>query len=385
MTEIVLDCDLTSQGYEAVTFKADSALLRELGERLVGQPHIALAELIKNAYDADATQCTVSFEADEISVTDNGHGMTEIEFLTYWMTIGTRNKQEQGESRKFRRNVTGSKGVGRLSAQFLAHNLEIVTVPEEKPTHQLRAIVDWDRAIDAGVLTEAQAHYKEEARDMSFPRGKPHGTKVVMRDLKQTWNSEVIRDLGRQLWMIQSPFARYGAITSHESDVDDFQIQLSSAMPMLEDNFNQQMHAALENYIAIISGQLVRNGNRSKIHVKVTFRTGEQYSEEFSIDPLIRSAEWEIRVFNLSGRQGQGIDVKSARKYFEQYGGVQVYDANFRLPYYGVEQDWLGIEYDHSHRRNKSALLPERLHVRRALNDLPDTRSSIRGCTDRYE
>ena len=41
------------------------------------------------------------------------------------------------------------------------------------------------------------------------------------------------------------------------------------------------------------------------------------------------------------------------------------------MPYYGVEQDWLGIEFDHSHRRNKSALLPARLHVRRALNDLP--------------
>jgi len=35
-------------------FTVDSRLLRELGERLVGQPHIALAELIKNAFDADS-------------------------------------------------------------------------------------------------------------------------------------------------------------------------------------------------------------------------------------------------------------------------------------------------------------------------------------------
>ena len=65
------------------------------------------------------------------------------------------------------------------------------------------------------------------------------------------------------------------------------------------------------------------------------------------------------------------MKVGDARDYFERFGGVQVYDAGFRLPYYGVEQDWLGIEFDHSHRRNKSALLPDRLHVRRALNDLP--------------
>ena len=52
-------------GFAPVTFEADSALLRELGERLVGQPHIALAELIKNAYDADATECVVSITNDE--------------------------------------------------------------------------------------------------------------------------------------------------------------------------------------------------------------------------------------------------------------------------------------------------------------------------------
>ena len=37
-------------------FTIDAELLRELGERLVGKPHIVLAELVKNSYDADATR-----------------------------------------------------------------------------------------------------------------------------------------------------------------------------------------------------------------------------------------------------------------------------------------------------------------------------------------
>ena len=86
---------------------------------------------------------------------------------------------------------------------------------------------------------------------------------------------------------------------------------------------------------------------------------------------MIENARWNIRVFKLQGRQFEGVKVADARDYFEKFGGVQVYDAGFRLPYYGVEQDWLGVEFDHSHRRNKSSLLPERLHVKRALNDLP--------------
>jgi len=41
---------------ETFLFTVDSALLGELGERLVTSVHIALTELVKNAYDADATK-----------------------------------------------------------------------------------------------------------------------------------------------------------------------------------------------------------------------------------------------------------------------------------------------------------------------------------------
>ena len=363
--------DITLNDYTAVKFQADSALLRELGERLVGQPHIALAELIKNAYDADATLCTVSIAENEIAVADNGHGMTETEFLKYWMTIGTRNKQERDTSRGLRRRVTGSKGVGRLSAQFLAHRLEMVTTPESNDNRQLRALVDWDAAINAGTLTEAEAHYRTEPRDSDYPKQKHHGTRVIMTELKQRWSTEEIRYLGRQLWMIQPPIPRYGSLVTRTADPNDFRIELTSTLANVEDTFNQQMTAILRSHMAEISGELRREGDKTRAHVKVVFRNGEQHSEMFHIEPLIESANWKIRIFNLSGKQASGIRVAIAREYFTKFGGVMVYDTGFRLPYYGVEQDWLGIEFDHSHRKSKSTLLPSRLHVRRALNDLP--------------
>ena len=43
-------------------------VLRELGERLIGRAHIALAELLKNAYDADAHTCRIDVESDRIVV-----------------------------------------------------------------------------------------------------------------------------------------------------------------------------------------------------------------------------------------------------------------------------------------------------------------------------
>ena len=50
------------------TFTVDAALLQELGERLIGRAHIALSELIKNSYDADATNCDIRFENNGIIV-----------------------------------------------------------------------------------------------------------------------------------------------------------------------------------------------------------------------------------------------------------------------------------------------------------------------------
>ena len=362
-------------------FQADSALLRELGEALVGQPHIALAELVKNAYDADATRCHVTIDGEKIVVEDNGHGMSEREFLDYWMTIGTSHKQKAGSSRAFGRQVTGSKGVGRLAAQFLAHELEMTTVPDASTRHQLGAEVDWDDAIEKGRLTEAEARYWTESRSIEFPKRTPHGTRIALRGLKQRWTADDIRDLGLQLWMLQSPMARYGRLAGASDAPDDFRVKLQSPVTAIEDTFQEQMRRALENHMATVTGELVQQRGRTYAHVGVSFRSGERHSEQFEVAPIVGNAKWEIRVFDLSGRQAGGVKVQDARDYFGRFGGVQVYDAGFRLPYYGVQQDWLGIEFDHSHRRYRSALLPERLQVWRGLNDLP-TQGRLFGVVD---
>ena len=78
-------------------FIIDAELLRELGERLVGKPHIALAELVKNSYDADANKVVVEFLPHDncIKISDDGHGMSIDEFKNFWMRIGTTHKNNQ--------------------------------------------------------------------------------------------------------------------------------------------------------------------------------------------------------------------------------------------------------------------------------------------------
>nr|WP_276508882.1 ATP-binding protein [Sphingomonas insulae] len=349
---------------------------------MVGQPYTALAELVKNAYDADATICQIRLQGNRITVSDNGHGMSTAEFQQHWMTIGTRNKQRITRSRKFGRSTTGSKGVGRLSAQFLAHRMQLVTTSEEDLSRRLHALVDWDTAVEAGLLTNAQAQYKSEpAGSGLYPGGSATGTTVIMEELKQGWAEEDIKLLGRQIWSLQSPFAGWGSRSTGDSDELDFTIGFDTDRPGLDTTFSNQMRAIIDSWHAAIVGSVRSEGDRHFVDVDLRFADGERLHDSWPIEDLrdfdtwpdwfVHEAQWQIRIYDFVGRQPGNVPVQDARDYLQKFGGVTLYDSGFKLPYYGAETDWLGIEFDHSHRKSASTLLPSRLQASRALNDLP--------------
>ena len=374
-------------------FTIDAELLRELGERLVGKPHVALAELIKNSYDADATEVTIKFlpKADRIEIIDNGHGMTFEEFKNFWMRIGTTHKKEKRQSKNLERPMTGSKGVGRLAVQFLARSLTIQTVSEDESHKWLKAQVDWEKAMEVKELTEVEVSYNEYDRDLSAPPF-PQGTMVFLNGLKDEWSEDSIRDLASEVWWLQPPF---GSSPSRDDSKDLFKIHFQSTHRDYGKTFVNQINAIKSIWIARLVGQSV-NG---KVKISLQFPGEQPEIEEIGIEEIrenkkgankerygkeqysknqydetknLNKCHFEIRIYNLSGKQKFGIKVSEARDYFAQYGGVHVYDGGFRLPYYGLPtSDWLNLEYDHSHRRNMSELFPKEIQAPRALNDLP--------------
>jgi len=363
-------------------FTVDSALLRELGERLVGKPHVALAELIKNSYDADATRVTVTFEDDVIEVSDNGHGMSYEDFKKFWMRIGTPHKQKQLVSRGLKRPLTGSKGVGRLAAQFLSSKIEFDTVRAGNRGTQLSVKVDWDRAVSKGTLTEATASYIESEREVEFPDSSKHGMCIRLAALKQAWDEAAVVELAKEVWMLQPPFGIH--TLSKDGDSSSFQVEIFSSDPSLVESFEQQAQAALENWNARLVGKLQHEKKGAKIisqvNLSLTFADGSSFKQSYPIaNCQLHELDFEIRIFHLQNRQPHGITVAEAREYFNKFGGVHIYDAGFRLPYYGLrEADWLSLEFDHSHRLSASKLLPESLQVSGAMNFLP-TNSRIYG------
>ena len=359
-------------------FSVDSALLKELGERLVGRPAIALAELVKNAYDADATRVLIGVSQDKLEVRDNGVGMDRNAFQSYWMRIGSPHRQQE-RSTRLGRALTGSKGVGRLAAQFLGRRIEVRTVAEHTPDLELRAWVDWDAAVQAGDLTRATAEFRQSSAEAIFPDSSRHGTVVTIQALNQVWTSQLFEDLAREIWTLQSPLPPSGPLRAV-----DFQVDLETADPSSRHAFLGQMAAVLDLWSARIRAHLLplQEGELGTerwptrvCEVQLEFRDGETHSVTFDIpDCAIDTAEVEIRVFDFLHRQPRGIKVDAAREYVRRFGGVHVYDAGFNLPYYGGDTDWLNIERDHANRLSRSDLLPAELQVREGLNDLPTNR-----------
>lgn len=364
-----------------IKFTVDSALLRELGERLVGRPHIALAELIKNSYDADATKVIVRIESDKIEVVDNGHGMDFEEFRDFWMRIGTPHKQPQRVSRNLERPMTGSKGIGRLAVQFLAGMIEMHTVSERATDNELEARVDWDEAIEAGELTEAIARYREMLAATELPGDGKSGTAIILTDLKQDWGSDEITDLAREIWFLQPPFRASPDLISDKQRA--FEIELRTDVPGAVKDFETQMLAYRDIWHARLVGELDPSlydpeTKTGVVHLSVEFKDSSPKITEYYIPNCrLHAADFEVRIYHLRYRQPYGISVSDAREYLNEFGGIHVYDAGFHLPYYGRE-DWLKTEIDHSHRRTRSRLLPEGLQVPGGLTYLP-TKSRILG------
>src|SRR6185295_1959610 len=93
-------------------------LLRTLGQELISNEVVAVIELVKNAYDADATRALVRFSAPleigkgRIEVIDDGHGMSVGTVKGVWMEPATAAKKLRRRSPKFKRRYLGEKGIG---------------------------------------------------------------------------------------------------------------------------------------------------------------------------------------------------------------------------------------------------------------------------------
>ncbi|WP_421929789.1 ATP-binding protein [Neoaquamicrobium sediminum] len=386
-------------------FTVDSALLQELGERLIGRPHIAVAELIKNAYDADATTCEVVIEADRITISDNGEGMDESTFISRYLRLGTQHKRDAMTSRRLGRPLTGAKGVGRLATQFLGSALRIESCREDSTAPAIVANIDWAKIVGGEELARfpVYTNTKERTDIDAFPDGSRHGTRVVIENLRAELDDDDVKELGREVWLLRPPFNQFGGGRSRRdrNDPKNFEIRFLSENEDLESSFDEIFDDLTERvWRAKITGR-IRNGRESDIgEIEIEFREGfpskspyEVFSDEVVLSrlkplrasereaerqpeafrsPLLDAIDFTVYVYKLERKQSASVPLADLREYLSNFGNVSIYDSGFRLPYYGIESDWLLNGLDHARRVSVSSLLPSKWGIeKRYLLDLP--------------
>ncbi|GAJ07634.1 unnamed protein product, partial [marine sediment metagenome] len=178
------------------------------GEKLVTDRSIALAELVKNAYDADATKAIISMKnvkekGGTIVVKDNGLGMDFPSFINGWMRIATRKKKQQPYSTLYNRKNSGEKGIGRFACRKLANRLELETVSENEQglKEKLKASFNWVNFEEGTNVDEIKVHYKKEVVSEETPTY----TILILKDVKDKWSEDDITKVQKDLSELITP------------------------------------------------------------------------------------------------------------------------------------------------------------------------------------
>ncbi len=355
-------------------FTVDNSIIEELGERLMAKPSIALAELVKNSYDADATEVKVTFykvstKGGQISIEDNGEGMDEETLVNSWMRIGTTIKKRKPYSRKYKRARAGSKGVGRFACQSLANRLVVETVSgTRKKRTKATMVINWRKFTKGKDIDSVPVRCQIDSVDSSTPTG----TKLKLISLKKKFNKSEIQKVLTDIVSLVTPADWIKESLGKKDDSKDpgFKVNLEvSEFPELRGDVGTKF---LGSAWGVLRGIIT-----DAKHAKYTFITPDE----------VFVWEWDKEFKHLAGAKyiahyvlydqlsdlPLGMSTRDAMQYGREHGGIRVYMDDFRIyPYGGPGNDWLKLDFDRSRSASEApSELKEFVKTERPLLSLP--------------
>lgn len=341
---------------DALRFTVDSQLVGELGERLVTRNHIALAELVKNAYDADASSITIDFRDrmlresncifPSIALVDNGHGMPFSDVEAYWMRIATSNKARDPFSPAYGRPKTGDKGIGRFACQRLAKYLILNTVAEvDGGFEQTQVTFEW-AAFEAGTtLTTIPCKYTTQTLETGTP-----GTTLELIGLKDVWLERDFNTLRRSIsWLTMAREVRREGFDSDPG----FSISLNAKQ--FEQGEGLILDQLVDSGWGRVQARVLPDG-RASLTLQGNYLDGEKSWTSDAIFESLGGVSCDISLFT-SGEayplaRNKKILTKKVLSQLREEAGVRVYYEAFRVFPMGERgDDWLGLDRDAAARK----------------------------------
>lgn len=353
-------------------FTVDTHLFRELGELLVGRDSTALVELIKNAYDADATLVTVHGENlgtagdGQIVISDNGVGMTPGQFERGFLCIASRVKEEgDRRSRRFGRRYTGAKGVGRLAAHKLARFMQVYSIPDllvnPAEAQSVSAAIDWDLVEARRTLAELEDSEALVVAPEVRPEGAESGTIMELQRLRREWTPS---ERSRLFWEVQTFQPAEALVRPPGASVDlpllfdtpraydtaqgdpGFRVELTGDFEVGEEYWQSVVDAAFW----LIEIDARQSDGQVLYRVTPTKRCREENPLADQRTYTIAHPSPEAGPFfqaRILVREGSGNFRSAQSGWVGRNAGIRVYMEGFRvLPYGEAGDDWLQINAD---------------------------------------
>lgn len=347
---------------EDLDFKISTGLKDIIGKELITEAHTAVFELVKNAYDANATRVDIVFrnikpggpEGGKILIADDGDGMSYDDIRGKWLFVGysKKKKQDTGDFRDKAANknrmMAGAKGIGRFSADRLGGNLVLHTKMRSDPTiHRLR--MDWGKFEDnqdkefheVGVEYDTVGRFPREAK-----RSLEHGTVLEIFPLPDEWNKERLLKLKRYLQRLVNPVQiPHGEEFEIRMVAEEF---LDEDVSLDEGYEHKKINGKVDNdvfeKIGAKTTQIICSIVGSKITTQIVDKGRFVFKTEEANAYQKHLRDINIHVFYLNREAKRTFSGDMGMRPVE-FGSIFLYKNGFRIHPYGEEKDdWLGLE-----------------------------------------
>lgn len=359
----------TSNDIEIVAkFKPRARLLLQLGDQLIKNESIALLELAKNAYDADASKVDIimihpdSKEKGYIEIEDDGFGMTADVVENVWLEPGSSFKQEQYKERritpKYNRLPIGEKGIGRFGAHKLGDLIEMTT--KSANGNEVYVSIDWTKFAEQRYLEDVPIKIIKREHPQYFVNGKT-GTRIVIRGFRKEWERGMARSVMRAITSMTSPFETMDSFLPIFKIIDK---------PGWFDGimtWDKVCDYSLFQFDAVISGNTITAfsygftpwNTMTKLHerhIDISDPIAENHLRITDDDENpVDLAKYKIGTIRFKGYifdldtfiMKMGVsDTNGFKSYLKSNGGVRVYRDGLRVYDYGEpENDWLALDF----------------------------------------